>query len=106
MSKIAVIGSGIVGVCIAHFLKKNGHQVVLFYQYEPGTQTSFGNAGIFANHDCVFANSPHIWKELPNILFNKSNKINKKPQLMPNKIKETPKILLSNKKDAAELQKQ
>ena len=58
------------------FFKKNGHQVILFDQCEPGTQTSFGNAGIFANHDCVFANSPHIWKELPNILFNKSNKIN------------------------------
>ena len=69
MKKIAVIGSGIIGVCIAHFLKKNENQVILFDQYEPGKQTSFGNAGIFANHDCVFANSPHLWKDLPNLLF-------------------------------------
>ena len=71
MKKIAVIGAGIVGVCVAHFLKKNGHQVALFDQYEPGTQTSFGNAGIFANHDCVFANSPQLWKDLPSLLFKK-----------------------------------
>ena len=50
MKKIAVIGAGIVGVCIAHFLKKSGNEVLLFDQYEPGTQTSFGNAGLFANH--------------------------------------------------------
>ena len=29
MNKIAVIGAGIVGVCIAHFLKKSGHDVTL-----------------------------------------------------------------------------
>ena len=30
MSKVAVIGAGIIGVCTAFFLKKNGHQVTLF----------------------------------------------------------------------------
>ena len=73
MKKIAIIGAGIVGVCIAHFLKKSGHHVILFDQFEPGTQTSFGNAGIFANHDCVFANSPHLWKQLPSLLFKKDS---------------------------------
>ncbi|HJO13476.1 MAG TPA: FAD-dependent oxidoreductase, partial [Alphaproteobacteria bacterium] len=45
MSKVAVIGAGIIGVCIAFFLKKNGHKVTLIDQNNPGTQTSFGNAG-------------------------------------------------------------
>ena len=40
MSKVAVIGAGIIGVCIAHFLRKNGHEVILYDQNEPGTQTS------------------------------------------------------------------
>ena len=71
MSKIAVIGAGIIGVCIAYFLNKSGHQVTLYDHNKPGTQTSFGNAGIFANHDCVFANSPHLWKDLPSLLFKK-----------------------------------
>ena len=73
MSKIAVIGAGIIGVCTAHFLKKNGHEVILFDQNEPGTQTSFGNAGLFASHECVTGNSPHLWKNIPNMLFNKKS---------------------------------
>ena len=64
MSKVAVIGAGIIGVCIAYFLRKNGHHVTLYDQNEPGTQTSFGNAGLFANHECIVANSPHLWKNI------------------------------------------
>ena len=70
--KIAVIGAGIVGVCIAHFLRKNGNEVTLYDQYDPGTQTSFGNAGLFANHECVTVNSPQLWKDLPSMLLSKN----------------------------------
>ncbi len=73
MSKVAVVGAGIIGICIAYFLKKNGHQVTLFDQNNPGTQTSFGNAGLFASHECVTANSPQLWKNLPNMLLNKNS---------------------------------
>ena len=72
MNKVAVIGAGIIGVCIAHFLRKNGHEVILYDQNEPGTQTSFGNAGLFANKECVTANSPHLWKKLPSMLLSKN----------------------------------
>jgi len=72
MNKVAVIGAGIIGVCIAHFLRKNGHNVILYDQNEPGTQTSFGNAGLFANRECVTANSPHLWKNLPSMLLSKN----------------------------------
>ena len=72
MNKIAVIGAGIIGVCIAHFLRKNGHEVILYDQNEPGTQTSFGNAGLFANRECVTANSPQLWKNLPSMLLSKN----------------------------------
>ena len=75
MNKVAVIGAGIIGVCIAHFLRKNGHQVTLYDQNEPGTQTSFGNAGLFASHECVTANSPHLWKNLPSMLLNKNGSL-------------------------------
>ena len=72
MNKVAVIGAGIIGVCIAHFLRKNGHEVILYDQNEPGTQTSFGSAGLFANRECVTANSPKLWKNLPSMLLNKN----------------------------------
>jgi len=73
MSKVAVVGAGIIGVCIAYFLKKNGHQVTLFDSNNPGTQTSFGNAGLFASHECVTANSPELWKNLPSMLVSKNS---------------------------------
>jgi len=73
MSKVAVVGAGIIGVCIAYFLKKNGHQVTLFDSSNPGTQTSFGNAGLFASHECVTVNSPELWKNLPSILLSKNS---------------------------------
>ena len=73
MNKVAVIGAGIIGVCIAHFLRKNGHEVILYDQYKPGTQTSFGNAGLFAKHECVTANSPQLWKNLPSMLLSKNS---------------------------------
>ena len=72
MSKVAVIGAGIIGVCIAFFLKKNGHKVTLIDQNNPGTQTSFGNAGLFASHECITANSPQLWKNLPSMLLSKN----------------------------------
>ena len=73
MSKVAVVGAGIIGVCIAHFLRKNGHEVILFDQNEPGTQTSYGNAGLFVNHECVTVNSPQLWKYLPSMLLSKNS---------------------------------
>ena len=73
MNKIAVIGAGIIGVCIAYFLRKNGHEVILYDQNKPGTQTSFGNAGLFAKHECVTANSPQLWKNLPSMLLSKNS---------------------------------
>ena len=72
MIKVAVIGAGIIGVCTAHFLRKDGYDVTLYDQNEPGTQASFGNAGLFASHECVTANSPHLWKNLPSMLLNKN----------------------------------
>ena len=73
MSKIAILGAGIIGICIAHFLKKNWHHVTLYDQNDPGTQTSFGNAGLFANHDCITANSPQLWRSLPSMLLGKNS---------------------------------
>ena len=73
MSKVAVIGAGIIGVCAAYFLRKSGHEVILYDQHDPGTQTSFGNAGLFAQHECITANSPHLLRNLPSMLFNKNS---------------------------------
>jgi len=45
MKHILVVGSGIVGVCCALALRRDGHEVTLVDRNEPGSQCSFGNAG-------------------------------------------------------------
>jgi len=42
---VAVIGAGIVGLCVAHALRKSGFEVTLYDPAEPGSQCSSGNAG-------------------------------------------------------------
>jgi D-amino-acid dehydrogenase len=44
--EIAVVGAGIVGVCVAWHLQRRGHPVLLIDRREPGRETSFGNAGM------------------------------------------------------------
>lgn len=43
---IIVLGAGIVGVSVAWYLARRGHDVTLMDRREPGRETSFGNAGI------------------------------------------------------------
>ena len=56
--KIAVIGAGIVGLSTANWLKNYGQETVLFDMHEPGSQTSFGNAGTYAQYANIPTNSP------------------------------------------------
>ena len=48
-SNIAVIGAGIVGLSTALGLQRLGLSVTLIDRDEPGSGTSFGNAGVFAD---------------------------------------------------------
>lgn len=45
---LAVIGSGIIGLCTALEAQRNGYRVTLFDRDEPGLGASFGNAGFLA----------------------------------------------------------
>ena len=48
---IVVIGAGIVGVCAASCLQRDGHRVMLIDPGEPGMGASFGNGA------CLFPSS-------------------------------------------------
>src|SRR5262252_4803155 len=47
VKRVGVIGAGIVGVCAASCLQRDGHSVFLVEAAEPGRGASFGNAGCF-----------------------------------------------------------
>src|SRR4051794_41958673 len=45
--RVGVIGAGMVGVCAARWLQRDGHSVFLVEPGNPGEGASFGNAGAF-----------------------------------------------------------
>lgn len=63
--RIAVIGAGIVGVCVASFLQRDGHDVILIDSDEPGRGASFGNAGCFNTSSIVPVAMPGVARRVP-----------------------------------------
>lgn len=64
-----VIGAGIVGVCCALYLQRDGHRVTLIDPKGPGNGASFGNAGNLGWASCVPAAMPGVLKKVPQMLF-------------------------------------
>jgi D-amino-acid dehydrogenase len=71
--QIIVVGGGIVGVCSALQLQRDGHQVRLIDAKKPGRETSYGNAGVFAEASIVVMNNPGLLRALPKLLLSRSN---------------------------------
>lgn len=67
--KIAILGSGIIGLCSGYHLLKKGHAVTFYDRNEPGSGASYGNAGSFSDYGAVPLNQPSIIKNLPSYLF-------------------------------------
>lgn len=66
---ITVIGAGIVGVCCALHLQREGFKVRLVEKGEPGMKTSFGNSGSFGTASCVPFALPGVLKKVPGMLL-------------------------------------
>jgi len=62
---IAVVGAGIVGVCTALYLQRDGHRVTLIDRLGPGEGTSKGNAAVIAAESCVPVATPGILWRVP-----------------------------------------
>ncbi|MFN0264088.1 NAD(P)/FAD-dependent oxidoreductase [Tepidamorphus sp. 3E244] len=69
---IAVVGGGVVGISTALFLQRAGFAVTLIDPEEPGSQTSFGNAGIICGGHYLPATMPRAPLELLNLALNRA----------------------------------
>jgi D-amino-acid dehydrogenase len=63
--KVVVIGSGLIGVTTAYFLRRRGHEVTVLDREEgPGLETSFANAALLTPSMAEPWNTPGSWRVL------------------------------------------
>ena len=74
-TEITVLGGGVIGLSVALRMLNAGREVTLIDPEEPGTGTSFGNAGTIAEYAVLPVGSPEIIRQLPSLLFNKNSPI-------------------------------
>src|SRR5258708_14799821 len=63
--RVGVIGAGMVGVCAASWLQRDGHSVFVVETAEPGRGASFGNAGCFNGSSVTPVSMPGLVKNVP-----------------------------------------
>src|SRR5690348_733605 len=67
--RVGVIGAGMVGVCAAYWLQRDGHSVFLIESDEPGRGASFGNAGCFNGSSVTPVAMPGVMWNVPRWLI-------------------------------------
>ncbi|WGR91149.1 FAD-binding oxidoreductase [Bradyrhizobium sp. ISRA435] len=67
---VAVLGAGMVGISAGLAARQRGLSVIVVDRREPGSETSYGNAGILSSGSIFPLNTPALWKNLPKYLTN------------------------------------
>jgi D-amino-acid dehydrogenase len=82
MSKeVIVIGGGIIGLCSAYYLNKEGHQVIIVDQSNMNAGASYVNAGYLSPSHIIPLAAPGVTKQGLKWMFNKSSPLYIKPRL-------------------------
>ena len=68
-NSVGIIGAGIQGVCIGLQLIKKGVPVTIFDKNDPGSMSSYGNAGHFSPYAVVQLNRPDVIYDIPKMLL-------------------------------------
>ena len=68
---VIVLGAGIVGVSVAIAARQRGLSVILVDRREPGSETSYGNAGVLSSGSILPLNEPSLWSALPRYMTNR-----------------------------------
>ncbi len=88
MSKnIAVIGGGIIGLCSAYYLNKQGHKVFIIDQSNMDEGASYVNAGYLSPSHIIPLSAPGVMKKGLKWMFNSSSPLYIKPRLSMDLIK-------------------
>ena len=68
-NSVGIIGAGIQGVCIGLQLIKKGIPATIFDKNDPGSMSSYGNAGHFSPYAVIQLNRPDVIYDIPKMLL-------------------------------------
>jgi D-amino-acid dehydrogenase len=77
---VIIIGAGIIGLAIAHYVQQTGRKVTLIDRKGVAQEASFGNAGAFALADIFPLASPGIMRKAPKWLLDPLGPLTVRPQ--------------------------
>lgn len=80
---IAVVGAGIVGMSAALYLQRDGHRVTVYDPNEPGSGTSFGNAGSISTQASLPNVTPGVLWRVPKMLRDPYGPLVIRPAYLP-----------------------
>jgi len=83
MPRIAVVGAGIVGCCIALKLRQRGAQVTLIDRGEPGGGCSHGNSGALSPSSVAPLAMPGVLASVPGMLLDAHSPLYLPPSYLP-----------------------
>ncbi|MCB2095247.1 MAG: FAD-binding oxidoreductase [Rhodobacteraceae bacterium] len=81
--EVAVVGAGVVGLCVAYQLAREGRDVVLVDPEAPGAGASFGNAGTIADYAVEPVGTPDVLRNLPSLLFDRNSPLSIRRAALP-----------------------
>lgn len=76
---MTVVGAGVVGACVAWNLQGAGCQVTLVDPLPPGSETSFGNAGLISVDSCIPISLPGMAWQAPRWLLDPTGPLSIRP---------------------------
>lgn len=81
--KAIVIGGGIVGVCCALYLQRDGYEVTLIDPAAPGDSTAKWSCGQMAISEVIPLSKPGILKKIPGWLLDQKGPLALRPSALP-----------------------
>ncbi len=81
MKKVSIIGGGIIGLCTAYYLAKEGYQVVVFDKSDLNDGCSYGNAGMIVPSHIIPLAQPGMIAQGMKWMFDSQSPFYVKPRL-------------------------
>lgn len=81
MKKVCIIGGGIIGLCSAYYLAKEGYQVVVFDKSDMSDGCSYGNAGMIVPSHIIPLAQPGMIAQGVKWMFDSQSPFYVKPRL-------------------------